>query len=298
MDLKLNQNTYSALEKLKKAKGVSSIEYVLGDKKAVVLDIGVRSQTKGKAPEKLGLSIADASMGLLGKTSIREGMLRVEISKHPVIATLGCQLAGWSVEIGGKKRLGSGPARILARKPGKIIDAAGYAESSGKAALILETNTLPGVDDCKKILEETGSEDLIIAAFNADSSTGLINVLARIVEVGLFRLHNIGYDTRKVVWAEGTVPIPPLGKDIMYTSNDAIIYRGTVSIEADGWDETLTEKTVSKSSPSYGKNFKEIFREAGGDFYKIDPCIFAPAQVKIKDLQNDKNYLAGSVYVF
>lgn len=298
MDLKLNQNTYSALEKLRKTKGVSSTEYVLGDKKAIVLDVGISAQTTGKAAEKLGLSIADASMGLLGKTTIKEGTLKVEISKHPVIATLGCQFAGWSVEIAGKKRLGSGPARILARKPGKIIDAAGYVESSDKAALILETSTLPGEEDCKRILEETKAKDLIIAAFREDSSIGLINVLARIVEVGLFRLHNIGYDTRKVVWSEGTVPIPPLGKDIMYTSNDAIIYRGTVSIEADGWDAALTDKAVSKSSQAYGKNFKEIFKEAGGDFYKIDPGIFAPAQVKVKDLQNGKSYSAGSVYVF
>ena len=298
MDLKLNQNTYYALDKIKGVKGVSSIEYDLKDKKVYLLDIGVTGQIKGKTAEKLGLSIADASMGLLGKTSIKEGMLTVEISKNPVIATLGCQLAGWSVEIEGKKRLGSGPARILARKPGKMIDAAGYAESSDKAALILETNNLPGEEDCKRILEETKAKEIIIAAFREDSAIGLINVLARVVEVGLFRLHNIGYDTKKILWAKGTVPIPPLGKDIMYTSNDAIIYRGTVSMEADGWDTALTDKAVSKTSSSYGKSFKEIFQEAGGDFYKIDPGIFAPAQIKIKDLRSAKSYSAGSVYVF
>ncbi len=298
MDLKLNQNTYSALAKIKGAKGISSTEYNLKDRKAYVLDIGVTAQIKGKAAEKIGLAIADASMGLLGKTSIKEGMLTVEISKHPVIATLGCQLAGWSIEIDGKKRLGSGPARILARKPGKIIDAAGYCESSDQAALILETNHLPGEQDCEKILEETKAKEIIIAAFREDSQIGLINVLARVVEVGMFRLHNIGYDTKKILWAKGTVPIPPLGKDIMYTSNDAIIYRGTVSMEADGWDPAFTDKAVSKSSASYGKSFKEIFQEAGGDFYKIDAGIFAPAQIKIKDLHDGKSYSAGSVYVF
>ena len=298
MDLKLNQNTYLALEKVKSIRGVSSLEYDLEGRKATVLDIGVTNQIKGKSAEKLGLLIADASMGLLGKTRIDEGTLTVEISKDPVIATLGCQLAGWAIEIAGKKRLGSGPARILARKPGKIIDATGYAESSDKAALILETNTLPGPDECKKILDETKANEIIIAASREDSTIGLINVLARIVEVGIFRLHNIGYDTKKVAWAEGSVPIPPLGKDIMYTSNDAIIYRGTVSLETEGWDADLTERSVSKVSSSYGKNFKEIFTEAGSDFYKIDPQIFAPAAIKVKDLLDGKNYSAGGVYVF
>jgi methenyltetrahydromethanopterin cyclohydrolase len=298
MDLKLNQNTYHALEKARNIKGVSCIEYALDDRKATVLDIGVTEKVKGKSAEKLGLIVADASMGLLGKTWIDEGTLTVEISRTPVIATLGCQLAGWAIDISGKKRLGSGPARILARKPGKIIDAIGYAESSDKAALVLETHTLPGIDECKKILDETKANELIVAAFREDSTVGLINVLARIVEVGLFRLHNIGYDTRKVAWAKGTVPIPPLGKDIMYTSNDAIIYRGTVSLETEGWDPTLTDKAVSKVSSAYGKNFKEIFTEAGSDFYRIDPRIFAPAQIKVKDLLDGKSYSAGGVYVF
>jgi methenyltetrahydromethanopterin cyclohydrolase len=298
MDLKLNQNTYHALEKAKNIKGVSCIEYDLEGRKATILDIGVSDRIKGKSAEKLGLIVADASMGLLGKTRTDEGTLTVEISRNPVIATLGCQLAGWAIEIGRKKRLGSGPARILAKKPGKIIDATGYAESSDKAALVLETNTLPGEDECKKILDETKANELIVAAFREDSTVGLINVLARIVEVGMFRLHNIGYDTRKVAWAKGTVPIPPLGKDIMYTSNDAIIYRGTVSLETEGWDPALTDKAVSKVSSSYGKNFKEIFTEAESDFYKIDPEIFAPAQIKVKDLTDGKSYSAGGVYVF
>ena len=103
MDLKLNQNTYLALEKVKSIKGVSSLEYDLEGRKATVLDIGVTNQIKGKPSEKLGLLIADASMGLLGKTRIDEGTLTVEISRDPVIATLGCQLAGWAIEIGGKK---------------------------------------------------------------------------------------------------------------------------------------------------------------------------------------------------
>jgi len=82
--------------------------------------------------------------------------------------------------------------------------------------------------------------------------------------------------------------MPPLGRDIMYASNDAIIYRGTVSMETENWDPELTEKAVSKASPAYGRSFKDIYNEADGDFYKIDQQIFAPARIKIKDLRDGK----------
>jgi len=286
------------LKKQRLAKGVLCTEYRYGEKKTTLLDMGVTTPIKGKTAEKLGLLAADSAMGLLGKTSIKEGTIRVEISKSPAIATLGCQLAGWAIDINGKKRPGSGPARLPAKKPERIIKAIGYTESSDKAALLLETNDLPGEETCRHILEETKADKVIIAAFREDSMIGLINVLARIVEVGMFRLHNMGYDTRKIIWAEGTVQMPPLGRDIMYASNDAIIYRGTVSMETENWDPELTEKAVSKASPAYGRSFKDIYNEADGDFYKIDQQIFAPARIKIKDLRDGKNYTAGSVYVF
>jgi len=59
-------------------------------KKTTLLDMGVTTPIKGKTAEKLGLLAADSAMGLLGKTSIKEGTIRVEISKSPAIATLGC----------------------------------------------------------------------------------------------------------------------------------------------------------------------------------------------------------------
>jgi len=67
MDLKLNQNTYTALEKAKTAKGVLCTEYRYGEKKTTLLDMGVTTPIKGKTAEKLGLLAADSAMGLLGK---------------------------------------------------------------------------------------------------------------------------------------------------------------------------------------------------------------------------------------
>jgi len=47
----------------------------------------------------------------------------------------------------------------------------------------------------------------------------------------------------------------------------------------------------------YGKPFFQIFKEAGYDFYKIDPGIFSPAQITVNNLRDGKVYTAGKVDV-
>jgi methenyltetrahydromethanopterin cyclohydrolase len=41
--------------------------------------------------------------------------------------------------------------------------------------------------------------------------------------------------------------------------------------------------------------FSEIFKEAGFDFYKIDPNIFAPAVVAITNQKTGNTFRAGSM---
>jgi methenyltetrahydromethanopterin cyclohydrolase len=296
MELELNKKSCQILEELRNIKGVESTEHRIDERRVVVIDLGVAAKIPEQDQSVTGIKVAEASMGGLGRVQINGNILETRIPKHPGIATISCQLAGWAIDISGKKKLGSGPARIPAGKPGKLIDAAGYMEKPKEAALILETDTLPDKESCKRILDQTGTEKLIIAAFKEDGKTGLINVLARIAEVGIYRLHNIGYDIKKIRSAKGSVPIPKNSKDLMHESNDAIIYQGTVTIEVDGWDPALTGKAVSRASNSYGKKFKQIFQEAGGDFYKIDPDIFAPAKITVTDLKDGKSYTAGELF--
>ncbi|MBN2251449.1 MAG: hypothetical protein JW724_05185 [Candidatus Altiarchaeota archaeon] len=293
--MNLNQTSYGLLEGLKEHDCVQTVEYATEAGYATVLDAGVKAEIDGKKAWEIGLKIAEASMGSLGKAEKKGSRLSVEIPRQVAVATLGCQLAGWPIELSGKKSLGSGPARILAKKPAGIIDVVGYTEKSEKAALILETCTLPGKETCEGILKATGADSLIIAAFRGDYIVGLVNVLARIVEVGVYRLHNIGFDVKKIVSARGSVPVPPLDDDVMYTSNDAIIYQGTVSLEVECWNPQDTKDAISKASPAYGKRFKEIYEEAGGNFYGIDPRIFAPAILEVLDLSGGRGYSAGEV---
>ncbi len=293
--LNLNEKSFKILEKLKGIEGVKAIEFNTEAGKITIIDLGVNSKLEDKIPETVGISVAESSMGGLGRVSIKNNRIFVDMEKEPAVAALSCQLAGWGMEINGKKALGSGPARIPAKKPSGLIDRIGYHEISEKSALILETEILPDEKTCKRILEETNSDELIIAAFRDKSMAGLINVIARVVEVGLYRLDRVGYNVNKVISARGNAPIPRITEDIMFTSNDAIIYGGIVEIKVNDWDENLTEKAVSLSSRVYGKTFKSLFQEARGDFYRIDPEIFAPAELTVTDVAGNREYHTGRV---
>ena len=43
--------------------------------------------------------------------------------------------------------------------------------------------------------------------------------------------------------------------------------------------------------------FMQLFKEAGFDFYKIDPDIFAPAIIVVNNLKTGKTYRAGNLDV-
>lgn len=285
----INEKAYELLRELITREEVVVSESDLPQGKVTLLDCGVNSKI---SENEVGSKVAEASMGGLGSVSIVEKKVKVEIPSQVALATLSCQLAGWSIKINGKNSLGSGPARILARKPKNIIDQVGYHEEAEKAALILETDNLPRKEVCEEILMATKAKELVIAVFKGTSQVGLINILARVVELGVFRLNHLGYDVRKINYAQGKVP---LSKPGIFATNDALIYSSEILFKVEQWDEELTEKAVSSCCPSYGKSFQEIFQEAGEDFYKIPPEIFAPAKIIIADLEKGKEYKAGEV---
>lgn len=284
----LNTNAYKILEKIRDEENTRILEFDAG--KVILIDAGLEVE----GSRDIGIKVAEASMAGLGKININD-KVHVEIKEMPAVATLSSQLAGWSIEIGGKHALGSGPARILAKKPDDVINKIGYSEASDKGVLVLETHLPPDRETCEGILKQTKADDLIIAVFKENSITGLINILARVVEVGIFRLFNLDYDVNGISYASGTVPMIKLSDKIMFEGNDAIIYNGSVELKVNGWDPKLTEKAVSGYSAVHGRSFEEIFLEAGGDFYEIAPDIFAPAQLKVTDLEDNRVYQSKDI---
>ena len=53
--------------------------------------------------------------------------------------------------------------------------------------------------------------------------------------------------------------------------------------------------SVSGHSPHSTKSFIEIFNEAGHDFYKIDPELFAPAVIIVYNVKTGKTIRAGKI---
>ena len=61
-------------------------------------------------------------------------------------------------------------------------------------------------------------------------------------------------------------------------------------------DEMLAEvgpKVPSSASPDHGAPFAEIFKRDNGDFYKIDPLLFSPAEVEFRNLKTGKCHRFG-----
>ncbi len=281
--MNLNLDSYRILEKLKDEENTRTEEF--DTKNVTLIDVGLNVESDPDA----GIKVAEAALAGLGKININD-KIHVRIEKLPAVATLGSQLAGWCIKIDGKTALGSGPVRILAKKPREMIEKIGYSEVSDKGVLILETSLLPDRETCRKILQETEVNDLIIAVFKENSITGLINILSRIVEVSIFRLFNLGYDVNRISYAEGTVPMLEPSNNIMFEANDAIIYKGSVELKVNGWNSELTDKAISRYSRAYGKPFREIFQEAEGNFYNVPTDIFAPAELRVTDLRDNRIY--------
>jgi methenyltetrahydromethanopterin cyclohydrolase len=82
----------------------------------------------------------------------------------------------------------------------------------------------------------------------------------------------------------------------MGRTNDAILFGGQVQLFVDCDDlaaEKLAQDLPASASRDYGKPFAQVFKEVEYDFYKIDPMLFAPAQVVVSNVTSGKSFRAG-----
>jgi methenyltetrahydromethanopterin cyclohydrolase len=82
----------------------------------------------------------------------------------------------------------------------------------------------------------------------------------------------------------------------MGRTNDAILFGGRVQLFVAGEEaaaEALAQRMPSEASKDYGQPFAQVFKGAGHDFYKIDPLLFAPAQVIVTSLATGHSFRSG-----
>lgn len=305
--ISVNRLAWKILEKLldnPELYGVTVEETAGG---TTVVDAGINARGGYEA----GRLITEICMGGCARTEItsrKYGNLElptiIVYSDNPTIATLGSQYAGWQINEGGYFAIGSGPGRALALKPKEIFDEIGYSDTYDKAVVVLETDKPPPdrvlgrlAKDCKVPLE-----NLALILTPTSSISGATQISGRVVETGVHKLRRLGLNPKTILHAFGSAPIAPehpKSAVAMARTNDAILYGGTAYYTVEQDDEEklkeIIEKAPSLASKSYGRPFIDIFRDAGFDFYKIDPDLFAPAVLIVNNVKTGNTYINGEI---
>lgn len=306
-DLRLNERAAAIADAMVNDAAALGVVASTLDNGARLIDCGIEAPGGLEA----GRLLAEICMGGAGRvsfTSVDLDGLRLPgvhvWTDHPAIACLASQYAGWAVKREGYFAMGSGPLRAIARVEHELFDKLGYAEPpSGRGVLVLETRTAPDAAVAAHVAARAGlSPDrlTILVAPTASSAAG-VQISARVVETALHKMLALGFDVRDILSAFGTAPLAPIAKSDMKAigrTNDCVLYGGVVHLTVRGEDEelqALAPRIPSSASPDYGTPFYDIFQRYGGDFYKVDPHLFSPAQVSLTNVKSGRTFEAGSV---
>jgi methenyltetrahydromethanopterin cyclohydrolase len=256
-----------------------------------------------------GRRFAEITMGGLGSVAFTSLVLDgrslpglTVVTDHPALACLASQYAGWRIDRDGYFAMASGPGRALIRAE-DLYDDLDVDERAGTAVLCLETRDQPPEEVGAWVADRAGvaPSDLTLLFAPTASLAGGVQVAARIVETALHKLHEIDFDVRRVVSGFGTCPLPPVARndgEAIGRTNDAVLYGGQVELTVDAPDddlEAIVERVPSSASEDHGEPFGRVLEKAGWDFYKIDPLLFSPAEVRLVSVESGRSFHAGSV---
>jgi methenyltetrahydromethanopterin cyclohydrolase len=262
-----------------------------------IVDCGV------KAPGSIaaGLRLAEICMSGLGRAEMclaepeawQGPGVRADIHDEPIVACMASQYAGWEIKGENFFAMGSGPMRAAACRE-ELFKEIGRCEKPDVCVGVLETGKLPPDTVCVEIAQKCGiaPNRLTLLVARTSSIAGTLQIVARSVETALHKLHVLKFDINCIEAGWGIAPLPPLADDDLAAighTNDAILYGTSVGLRVMAEDDLLKEigpKVPSCASSDYGRPFAEIFQHYGGDFYKIDPMLFSPAQITFFNRQS------------
>ena len=216
--------------------------------------------------------------------------------QQPALACIASQYAGWAVKGEGFFALGSGPARALAAREG-VFQTLGYREKGPVGVLVLETRKVPPGPVVQEVASTCGidPENLSLLVAPTASLAGSVQVAARVVETGLHKLMELGYDLGKITAAFGTCPLAPVAAE------DLGPWAGPTTGFCTGgrcfYTVTDPEERSSRSCPGtllasrdYGTPFLKLL-EQYGDFIR-SILLFSPAEVVINNTATGKVHRA------
>jgi methenyltetrahydromethanopterin cyclohydrolase len=265
---------------------------------ARIIDAGVNTPGGIEA----GIALAEICMGGLGNVSCTPVQIGNQSyagltvwTDHPAVSCMASQYAGWAISVGKYFAMGSGPLRAHARVERELFEKLSYEEEAEEGVLVLETRSLPTDEVVASIAEKARLQPVQLTFVVAPTASlaGGVQISARIIETGLHKIETLGFDVRRVIGATGTAPLPPVSKNDLRAigrTNDCILY----TVQApDSELERLAEQVPASASRDYGTPFSEIFQRYGGDFYKIDPLLFSPAEVWLTSSETGRTFHAG-----
>jgi methenyltetrahydromethanopterin cyclohydrolase len=222
-------------------------------------------------------------------------------SDDPVRACLASQYAGWQIKVDKYFAIGSGPMRAAYGKE-ELFDHISHGRERPPVAVgVLETRKHPTEEVVAWLVGKLPKsvEKLTLLAAPTTSIAGTVQIVARSLETALHKLHELKFDLGQVISGYGTAPLPPVAstdvQGIGWT-NDAILYGGKVVLWVRADDEVLAAvgpKVPSNASPDHGAPFAELFARHGGDFYKIDPALFSPAEIVFHNIKTGRTHAYG-----
>lgn len=271
-----------------------------------VIDAGV------DAPGGLdaGLALSEICMGGLGTITYAPLVIGSETwlaltvwTDHPAVSCMASQYAGWAISVNKFFAMGSGPLRAHARVEKELFSKLAYAETAERGVLVLEGRTLPTDEVAAWVAGKARLDpaQLTFVIAPTASLSGGVQISARILETGLHKMETLGFDVRKVVSGIGSAPVAPVAKNDIRAigrTNDCILYGGRARYTVRAEDDelaALVEKIPAAASRDYGTPFYDIFQRYGGDFYKIDPLLFSPAEVWLTNATSGRTFRAGQV---
>ena len=274
---------------------------------ARLIDCGIAA-AGGLEAGRLMAEVCMGGAGRVGFTAVEFEGLRlpgVQVwTDHPAFACLGSQYAGWAIKPEGYFAMGSGPLRAIARVETELFERLGYGEPrSGRGVLVLEARSAPDASVAAWVAGKAGvpARDLTFLVAPTATPAAGVQISARVVETALHKMQELGFDVRKVLSAFGTAPLAPVAKNdtrAIGRTNDCVLYGGIVHLTVRAEDdelEALAPRVPSSASRDYGTPFYDLFQRYGGDFYKVDPHLFSPAEVALTNVKSGRTFAAGSV---
>jgi methenyltetrahydromethanopterin cyclohydrolase len=302
----LNRGAHKIFEEIVERRKELECDVLEQSNGATILDAGINLPGSNEAGRLVGeICLGGAGKVTISKITIGDITLPAASVKVEKVteATLCSQYAGWTVKVDKYFAMASGPARALSRVE-KLYKELGYTEESDVAVVVLETREFPPEEVTKFIADKCGvpTSGLFVVVAPTACLVGSVQISARIVEVGVHKLHELKFDPWKIKKGEGIAPIAPIAKNdgrAMGVTNDCILYAGSklYEVESSKTDKLteLAKKVPSSSSEQYGTPFYDLFKSVGFDFYKVDPLLFSPAQVTLKDIKSGAVHKAGAL---